>query len=84
MATRISFSKIEAPKTLLGKLPRFSLDVRFNKTRIVMLYTPVSETLMRVWKEKKGIVDIAKKQFSEFENGTLKNQLRVKRKTSKK
>lgn len=67
MSTRISFSRIETPKSLLQRLPRFKLDFRVNRTKIEVLYTPVTETIFRALKEKKGIVAIAKKQFAEFE-----------------
>ncbi len=85
MATKISISKINTPKNLLSKLPRFSIDLRFNNTKIVMLYTPITETLMRVWKEKTGIVATAKKQFSEFEKASIKNKKKpASKKISKK
>jgi hypothetical protein len=50
--------------------------------KIELLYTPITETLVRVWKEKKGIVEIAKKQFDEFETSPKKTTLK-KTKTSK-
>jgi flavoprotein len=60
-----------------------SLDLRINNTKIELLYTPVTETLMRVWKEKKGIVEIAAKQFNEFEKSSSKKSKPIKRKAAK-
>jgi hypothetical protein len=82
MAMKLSFSKTKAKKNLLSRLPRFNLDLRINNMKIELLYTPITETLVRVWKEKKGIVEIAKKQFDEFETSPKKTTLK-KTKTSK-
>lgn len=79
MAVRISFSKINKQPSLLGRLPRFNLDLRVNNTKVELLYTPVIETLIRVWKEKKGLVTIVEEQFSEFNKAPFK-----KSKTTKK
>jgi hypothetical protein len=83
MAFRLSISKINKQPSLLGRLPRFNLDLRVNTTKIELLYTPVTETLVRVWKEKKGIVAIAEKQFSEFKSSPLKKSKAKKRSVQK-
>ena len=83
MAVKLSFSKIENQKSILSRLPRFNLDFRINNTKIELLYTPVTETLLRVWKEKKGIVEIVAKQFREFEKISSKKPKQIKRKTTK-
>lgn len=83
MAIRLSISKIDKQPSLLGRLPRFNLDLRVNKTKIEVLYTPVTETLLRVWKEKKGIVAIAEQQFNEFKKSPLKKSKAKKRSVQK-
>ncbi len=85
MAIKRSISKIDSKKKIRSKLPRFNLDLRLNNTKIVMLYVPITETLIRMWKEKKGIVEIVKKQFNEFEVGSPRKQnLKIKTKTKTK
>jgi hypothetical protein len=83
MAMKLSFSKLKNPKSILSRLPRFNLDLRINNMKIELLYTPVMETLVRVWKEKKGIVEISAKQFSEFKKPTSKKSKQIKRKATK-
>lgn len=82
MATRLSISKIKKQESILGRLPRFNIDLRFNSTRIQILHTPIIETIMRVIKEKKGLVHIAMKQFNEFDKTSLKKSKVTKRKSS--
>ena len=83
MAIKLTFSKIENQKNFLSRLPRFNLDFRINNTKMELLYTPVSETLVRVWREKRGIVEVASKQFNEFEKKSLSAVKKAKRKTHK-
>jgi hypothetical protein len=83
MAMKLSFSKMENQKGILSRLPRFNLDLRINNMKIELLYTPVMETLVRVWKEKKGIVEIAAKQFNEFEKTSSKKSKQIKKKATK-
>ena len=80
MAMKLSFSKLENKKSILSRLPRFNLDLRINNMKIELLYAPVTETLVRVWKEKKGIVEIAAKQFHEFEKTSSKKSKQLKKK----
>lgn len=82
MAIKLTFQKIKVEKNLLSRLPRFNIDLRFNNSKIDILYTPMIETLVRVWKEKKGIVAIANKQFTDFESKSKPTKINVKLKKS--
>jgi hypothetical protein len=66
MAIKISVSKEKKSISFLSKLPRFSLDLRINDRKIIFQYVPVIETLFKMYKEKKGIIEISKKQFNQF------------------
>ena len=80
MATRLSISKIKKQESILGRLPRFNIDLRINSTRIQVLHTPIIETIMRVIKEKKGLIHIALKQFNEFDKvSTVKAKVAKKK-----
>ncbi len=80
MAVKLIFSKIEKRKNFLESLPRFNLDLRIHNTKIEFMYTPISETLIRVFTEKKGILEVAAKQFREFENKSSLSPKKSKRK----
>jgi hypothetical protein len=80
VAIKIGILKNSRRRTkVLSQLPRFSLKVQaFNKT-IDISYVPVLETLAKVIKERKGIMEASSELFEELEDKTMYKKQRLKR-----